>query len=242
LVLTSGDVVEGEFRTVADGRVSVSSVLFGLRKFNVSEVAAAILRENPPMPAARNFEVRASDGSLLLVDKLSCENGSLIAETSFAGKLKLGQEQIVEIRAGGPIQAADGIEAFGVSGPTDGFKILNGSGAPTVRGQTLMIRPPAAAPVTSWMVIPPAHAVAVGGILPTTAVRLVVLGMGRRLPNSMPPWIDRWRGAAKLGGNKAAKPSALSPVACGIGGCNIDGTGLIQLASIVHFVLAEDAR
>ena len=107
LVLTSGDVVEGEFRTVADGRVSVSSVLFGLRKFNVSEVAAAILAKIPRCRRQGTSKSCASDGSLLLVDMLSCENGSLIAETSFAGKLKLGQEQIVEIRGRVAIQAAD---------------------------------------------------------------------------------------------------------------------------------------
>ncbi len=38
LLLASGDVVEGEFGGIDDGRVAVSSVLFGLKKFNIAEV------------------------------------------------------------------------------------------------------------------------------------------------------------------------------------------------------------
>lgn len=192
LLLTSGDVVEGELKTIADGKISLSSVLFGLRRFNVPEVAAVILRENPPSPAARNFEVRAADGSFLLVDKLSSENGALIAETSFAGKLKLAQDQVVEIRAGGSrFKPLTEVKASGISGPAGGFVTMNSaSGKIAIRGQTpsRLIRMAAGAQASykldgGYRLLALRFAVP-DGYLPTTAVKLIVLGDGRELYRS----------------------------------------------------------
>jgi regulation of enolase protein 1 (concanavalin A-like superfamily) len=194
LLLTTGDVVEGECKSIADERVSVSSVLFGLRKFNVDQVAAVIVRDNPPAPAARNFEVRTSDGSVLLVDKLSSASGELIAETSFAGKLKLTQEQILEIRAGGSrFKALTELKASGITGPAGGFAIFNSASARiTVRGQvpTQMIRLVAGSAANykldgGYRLLALRFAVP-DGYLPTSAVRLVVLGDGRELYRSPP--------------------------------------------------------
>jgi hypothetical protein len=212
LVLTSGDVVEGEFKTIADGKVAVSSVLFGLRKFNVGEVAAVIIRENPPVPAARNYEVRIGDGSLLLVDKLSSESGSLIAETSFAGKLKMGQEQILEIRAGGSrFKPLTELKASGITGSAEGFKVLNVStSAISVRGQvpSRMIRISSGSAANykldgGYRLLALRFAVP-DGILPTSAVRLVVLGDGKELYRSSATTAldEPLAVAVKLGGNK----------------------------------------
>jgi len=212
LVLTSGDVVEGEFKTIADGRVAISSVLFGLRKFNVAEVAAVIIRENPPVPAAWHYEVRISDGSLLLVDKLSSESGSLIAETSFAGKLKMGQEQILEIRAGGSrFKPLTELKASGITGSADGFKVLNVStSAVSVRGQvpSRMIRISSGSAANykldgGYRLLALRFAVP-DGILPTTAVRLVVLSDGKELYRSpaATAFDEPLAVAVKLGGNK----------------------------------------
>ena len=194
LLLTSGDVVEGEFKTISEGKVAVSSVLFGLRRFNVGEVAAAILRDNPPSPAARNFEVRAADGSVLLVDRLSSESAALIAETSFAGKIKLAQDQLVEIRAGGSrFKSLTELKATGITGPTGGFKILNGTAAAiSIRGQT----PSHLVRITTgsagsykldggYRLLALRFAVP-DGILPTIPLRLVVLGDGKELYRSPP--------------------------------------------------------
>jgi regulation of enolase protein 1 (concanavalin A-like superfamily) len=194
VLLANGDVVEGEFNTISDGKVAISSVLFGLRKFHLNDVAAAILRENPPTPAARNFEVRAGDGSLLLVDKLSSESGSLLAETSFAGKLKLSQDQVVEIRAGGArFKPLTEIKASSVTGPAGGFAILNGaSGRILVRGQapSRMIRI-AAGTAASYKLDGGYRLFALrfavpDGFLPTTAVSLVVMGDDKEIYRSLP--------------------------------------------------------
>jgi hypothetical protein len=189
LLLTTGDVVEGELKTIAEGRVSVSSVLFGLRRFNVNEVAAAILRENPPAPAARNFEVRANDGSLLLVDKLSSESGALIAETSFAGKLKFPQDHILEIRAGGSrFKPLTEMKASGVSGPAGGYAVINAASARvSIRGQvpSRMIRITNGSEASyklegGYRLLALRFAVP-DGYLPTAAVRLVVLADGKEI-------------------------------------------------------------
>jgi len=192
LLLTSGDVVEGEFKTISEGKVAVSSVLFGLRKFNLFEVAAVILRDNPPAPAARNFEVRSADGSMLLVDKLNSESGTLIAETSFAGKLKLAQDQVVEIRAGGSrFKPLTDLKASPITGPAGGFVIINSaSGKISIRGQSpsRVIRMSAGAEASyrlegGYRLL----ALRLGvpdGYLPTTAAKLVVLGDGREIYRS----------------------------------------------------------
>jgi hypothetical protein len=213
LLLTSGDVVEGELKTIDDGKIAVSSVLFGLRKFNVREVAAAILRENAPAPAARNFEVKANDGSLLLVDKLSSDSGSLIAETSFAGKLKLEQDQILEIRAGGSrFKPLTDMKASGVTGPAGGFSIINATSARiSIRGQVpaRMIRISSGSEASyklegGYRLLALRFAVP-DGYLPTAAVRLIVLADGKEIFRGSPTTAldEPMPVAVKIGGAKA---------------------------------------
>jgi regulation of enolase protein 1 (concanavalin A-like superfamily) len=192
LLLSSGDVVEGEFKSISEGKVAVSSVLFGLRKFELREVAAVIMRENPPAAAARNFEIRTVDGSLILVDKLSSDAGAVIADTSFAGKMKLGQDEIVEIRAGGSrFKPLADLKPWAITGRADGFATINGaSGRISVRGQvpSRLIRLSSGSAASykldgGYRLLALRYAVP-DGFLPVAAVRLAVLADGKEVYRS----------------------------------------------------------
>ncbi len=194
VILASGDVVEGEFQGITDGRVVVSSVLFGLKKFNLNEVAAVILNDTPAAPPARNFEIVTSDGSSILVDKLSSESQNLIAETSFAGKLKLTQDELSEIRAGrSRFKALTDLKPT-IAGPPEAVSLITSAASSklTIRGQTpsRAIRLSTSSAINykldgGYRMLALRFAVP-DGILPLSPVRLVVLVDGKEIHRTPP--------------------------------------------------------
>ena len=63
LILSTGEFVEGDIRSFGRGEVTVSSVLFGLRTYDLtSEIMAAIL--HPPDAAKPSWEVRTREGAV----------------------------------------------------------------------------------------------------------------------------------------------------------------------------------
>ena len=88
VLLTKGDFVDGEFRGLERGKVSVSSVLFGTRSFDArTEVMAVVLHE---VGADRStFEVRLADRSRIHPSLLTLEPEALKLEDSILGSLRL---------------------------------------------------------------------------------------------------------------------------------------------------------
>jgi hypothetical protein len=85
VLLASGDYIEGDFRGLAEGYVTVSSVLFGIRKFECdSEVAAVVLRK--PSSLAGNCEVRTLDDSLWRGTGLRLSENEVILQETALGK------------------------------------------------------------------------------------------------------------------------------------------------------------
>lgn len=65
VLLTSGDLVDGEFRGLRNDRVTISSVLYGLRSYDVNqEIITVVLRKVRPMRP--QYRVRTVGGSVLL--------------------------------------------------------------------------------------------------------------------------------------------------------------------------------
>ena len=91
-----GDFSEGEFRAYELGRVSMSSVLFGLQTFEQGqEMVAIVLRESKTKGA---IEVRTADGSVLHVESLQLRDGRLLIDDASAGLLKLAEGDVAGIR------------------------------------------------------------------------------------------------------------------------------------------------
>ncbi|MGE5608750.1 MAG: PA14 domain-containing protein [Bacillota bacterium] len=97
VILTNGDFVDGTV-TFKDGQVRVSSVLFGMRRFNTwDETIAAVLHE--VQPAAHRYEVRAADGSLLNAKSLAIDADKLKVTDPSDIAITLRSGDVVEIKA-----------------------------------------------------------------------------------------------------------------------------------------------
>ena len=98
LLLTKGDFVDGDLRSLEGGRVSLNSILFGVRTFDVSkEVAAVALRD--PYPPDATFEVRLRDQSVLLPRTLTIANDGLLQlEDTMLGPLRMPLKELREVR------------------------------------------------------------------------------------------------------------------------------------------------
>lgn len=98
VILTSGDFFEGSVIGIDDSRIRVSSVLFGLKRYDTGQVVAAILRDPAPTPS--KYEVRPADGSLIFADALTFEKDRLVVPTRLAGNLKFLPADLIDITAG----------------------------------------------------------------------------------------------------------------------------------------------
>lgn len=99
LLLKNGDFLEGEFRSLRGGSVTVQSVLFGQRKFWIEngEVVALLLQPCALTPAP--FEVRLVDGSVLRADRLRPAGQTVRVEDTTLGELVIPESELLEIGA-----------------------------------------------------------------------------------------------------------------------------------------------
>lgn len=97
VLLGGGDFFDGEFKTVQEGKVTISSVLFGLRAFELNnDMMAAVLRKTAP--ARASFEVRTMDGSVWMASSLTLERDELVMEESAMGRVRIPSYDLSEIR------------------------------------------------------------------------------------------------------------------------------------------------
>ena len=96
VLLANGDFIEGELKRLAKGRLTVSSVIFGLRSFDVStDVAAVVLR---PFQGAARFVVRTNSGSALFAESLELVDDQFLVAEPILGKLRLLPRELLDIR------------------------------------------------------------------------------------------------------------------------------------------------
>ena len=85
VLLRSGDFVDGEFSGLKDGRITISSVLFGKKEFAVEEEAVALVLR-PVRKRTAAFEVHCVDGSVLRVSGLKLAPAGAQVDVPAAGK------------------------------------------------------------------------------------------------------------------------------------------------------------
>ncbi|MCX6905000.1 MAG: hypothetical protein NTW03_16280 [Verrucomicrobia bacterium] len=104
ILLNNGDFVEGEIKTLSDGRVKVSSVLFGLQSYEMGgKVAAVVFRDWAP--ARTRYEIELKNGTLLRVDGLGCGKNALIVEGGALRGLKINFWELLDLRCSNPTAA-----------------------------------------------------------------------------------------------------------------------------------------
>ena len=96
LLLNSKDFIDGEFRGLTDGRIKFSSVLFGIKTYDLNQVIAIVLRDLKPAPA--RFEIRTRDQSLLLANQLRLEKDQLAFQDAPLSGLKIPADDLLEIK------------------------------------------------------------------------------------------------------------------------------------------------
>jgi hypothetical protein len=98
VLMSNGDFVDGEFRGLENGRVTITSVLFGKRSYDVNrKIAAVVLRDVTPVPA--DFELATSDGSLWHPRQLRLGDGdSLHFVEPLAGAWRIAIGDLAELR------------------------------------------------------------------------------------------------------------------------------------------------
>lgn len=97
LLFSNGDFIDGEFRGIEAGQVTISSVLLGQRRYELNrKVAAVRLREVTPSPAL--FEVATLDGSLWRSERIAFEKDALVLATPWFGEWRVPADELLEIR------------------------------------------------------------------------------------------------------------------------------------------------
>jgi regulation of enolase protein 1 (concanavalin A-like superfamily) len=97
VLLRNGEFIESECRSLQDGVLQVSSVLLGLRRFDVEgEVAALLLRKPEARPAG--VAVRTLDGSIWLGQVIGLGEGEVLVQDAALGLCRLPVYDLAEVR------------------------------------------------------------------------------------------------------------------------------------------------
>ncbi len=97
LALAEGDFLEGTVRGIATNVVTMSSLLFGFRKFTAGS-EAAVLEIGPVEPEEAGFRVRLRNGSDLRARQIEFGAGTLRAESPLLGALTIRAGEVAEVR------------------------------------------------------------------------------------------------------------------------------------------------
>lgn len=97
VLLSDGDFFDGEFKIADKGKLTISSVLFGLRAFEMNnDLMAAVVRRSVPVRPA--YEVRTIDGSVWLATSLALARDEVVMEESALGLVRIPSYELAEIR------------------------------------------------------------------------------------------------------------------------------------------------
>ena len=96
VLLAGGDFYEGEFRGIKDGRVTVDSVVFGLKAFESRELLAIVLHDG--LEPGKHAEIRMTDGSVYVAESVKFEGGRVWVRDASAGEFSVSVREVVGIR------------------------------------------------------------------------------------------------------------------------------------------------
>lgn len=97
VLLTSGEFVEGEFRGLQDDRVRMSSVLFGLRQYDLNnQVVAVVLRTMAPVRTP--YEIETWDGSVWRADSIEIGENEVVIREPVLGIVRIPTYELRSVR------------------------------------------------------------------------------------------------------------------------------------------------
>jgi len=95
--VNTGDFFDGDFRGLENGQLTISSVLYGLRTFDVEDEALALVLQPRKWPQT-NYEIETADGSLLLGTNLTLGEGEVKLREPTLGEVRVPAFEIIELR------------------------------------------------------------------------------------------------------------------------------------------------
>jgi hypothetical protein len=96
--MRNGDFFESDFQGLERNTLTMSSVLFGLKRFQVEGNDALVVVINDVVAEKSGYEVRLLDGSVLRARKIRATPASVAVEDSILGELKIPFSELVELR------------------------------------------------------------------------------------------------------------------------------------------------
>lgn len=97
VLLANGDFVEGEFRSLEGGRVAISSVTQGLRRFEVEEEVAAVVLRKPAQPW-KPYAVKTIEGSTWLGRVAGLGMDEALLQEPALGLCRIPVYELAEVR------------------------------------------------------------------------------------------------------------------------------------------------
>jgi hypothetical protein len=97
-LLSSGDFVEGKV-LLGNGRAAkISSVLFGLRTYNLDGGDLAALVMGDPLPAPTPYEIRLTDASVFMAKSIQVQAEEIEMDEPLLGTVRVPRELVAELR------------------------------------------------------------------------------------------------------------------------------------------------
>ena len=191
VLLREGDFIEGDFKGIRDGKVQLSSVLFGLARFAPRDKAAALILNALENPNAR-MVVTTRDGSVYFATSVTPDKDRLLVKDALAGEFAVNRWDVAQIAAGPDrLQSLADLKPTAHTGDlrTDSTGVAASpdiAGVPCGRCLTL----PAGATAT-WNLDAAYRTLSFAcglpkGVLPTVPVRFIVLADGHQIFRSPP--------------------------------------------------------
>jgi len=95
--VNTGDFFDGDFRGIEDRRLTISSVLYGLRTFDIDDEVLAVVLQ-PRKTQGAEFEVETTDGSVLRASDVTLAEGEIRLRESALGEVRLPAFEILDLR------------------------------------------------------------------------------------------------------------------------------------------------
>lgn len=200
VLLKEGDFIEGAFKGLQKGRIELSSVLFGLAKFDLRDKPLALILNDLDAATRPKLILHTRDGSTYVANNYAAEKDSLIIEDPLAGQFTINRWEVSEISTGpGRLESLTLLKPEKIDPPTRGnapslsidstglgLPMTLANSAPAQHGLALT-----AGATASWNLARQYRTFTFKcgvpqGILPTAPVRFIVLGDGKELYRSRP--------------------------------------------------------
>jgi len=95
--VNTGDFFDGDFRGIEDRRLTISSVLYGLRTFDIDDEVLAVVLQPRKIQGAE-FEIETADGSVLRASEVTMADGEIRLRESALGEVRLPAFEILDLR------------------------------------------------------------------------------------------------------------------------------------------------